>query len=100
MDDQSNFRVVNQSLGDSPSLGPLPGNQLIPWALLAVFGWFFAEICGFGLLEKAFLILWLIISWSFLTGSKPWKYLSKFQPTPYWACGYKQYEPLLAREVL
>ncbi len=95
MSDQNTFRAVNQSLGDSPSVGPVSGNQIVPWAVLAGLGWFISELLGFGLLEKACAIAWLIFSWSLLTGAKPWEYLSKYVPLPYWTCGYKQYKSLL-----
>jgi hypothetical protein len=54
MDDQSNFRVVNQSLGDSPSLGPLPGNQLIPWHCLLYLGGFLPRFVGLDYLKRLF----------------------------------------------
>ncbi len=91
----SKFRIVNQSLGDTPSVGPLPGNQFIPWACLIVIAWMFNSIFSLGLLKTGCLAAWLIGSWSLVTGSKPWRFMSKLTSVPYWACGYLTYKSLL-----
>lgn len=94
--DQSKFRYVNATLGTAPSIGPIAGNQLIPWALLAGIAWFFGQgLLGLGVLKTVLLTGWLIGSWSLLTGTKPSKFLSKFTPVPYWACSYVLYRSLL-----
>lgn len=90
---QAKFRYVNATLGTAPSVGLIAGNQLIPWALLAVGAWFFGQgLLGLGLLKTVLLTGWLIGSWSLLTGTLPWKFLSKFTPVPYWACSYVLYQ--------
>lgn len=97
--DQSNFRYVNATLGTAPGVGPIAGNQLIPWAMLAVGAWFFGQgLLGLGLLKTVLLTAWLIGSWSLLTGTKPWKFLSSFTPVPYWACSYVFYQSPLKEE--
>lgn len=92
---QSKIRAVNQSLGDAPGIGPLASNQLIYWFLLVGIAWFVGSLLGMGNLEVVFLMLWLLIAWTILGGTKPWKYLSKYVKVPYWACGYLRYKPLL-----
>lgn len=96
MSDESNFRAVNATLGNSPSVGPLPGNQFIPWTVILVLAWFIGQgLLGLGMLKTAFLAAWLIGSWWILTGSKPWRYLSKLMTVPDWTVGYIRYFPLL-----
>lgn len=96
--ESSKIRTVNQSLGDTPSVGPISGNQLVPWALLLVFAWLVKGFLGLGDLEFAVLAVWLIFSWTVLSGTKPWKYLSKYISVPYWTCGYLSYKPLLTTD--
>lgn len=96
MAEESTFRTVNQTLGTSPSVGPLPGNQFIPWAAIAILAFFIGQgLLGLGLLKTAFLAAWWIGSWWILTGNQPWKHLSKHVGVPQWAIGYVMYQPLL-----
>lgn len=96
MDEQSKFRPVNTTLGTTPSFGALPGNQLIPWALLSGLVYIIGQsLLSLGWFETGFLWIWLIGSWWLLTGNHPWKFLSKFQKVPNWSRGYAQYQPLL-----
>lgn len=95
-------RTVNQSLGESPSVGIVPGTQLIPWVLIFVIGWYAGDILGQLLGASIVLnlctIAWLIFSWTLLTGRRPWIFASYFLEPPNWCCGYYTYQPLLKND--
>lgn len=97
MSDQK--RAVNQSLGESPSVGIVPGNQIISWALLFVIGWyigtFLGQFIGASIVLNLWTIAWLLFSWTLLAGKRPWIFASYFLKTPNWCCGYYTYKPLL-----
>lgn len=98
---EDSFRTVNQTLGTSPSVGPLPGNQFIPWAVIIILAWFVGQgLFGLGYLKTAFLAAWWIGTWWVLTGNKPWKFLAKFQSVPQWTIGYLPHQPLFPEEEL
>lgn len=78
-------RKVNQSLDQQPKLFGLPSEQIIPWAVIAGVSYYLFKV----LLQLSWIWTvvaagWGISTWWILTGSKAWRFLSKFQKTPNW----------------
>jgi hypothetical protein len=96
----SNFRTVNRILGAQPNLGPIPGNQIIPWCFFLLFSY----VIGKGLLQLdwlyvGFIALWLISTWWILTWNQPWRFLSKFLSVPTPTMGYARYQSILQHHI-
>jgi hypothetical protein len=91
---------VNQVLGVQPRLGPLPANQILPWAIFTLASYF---ICmgyfALGWLPMVMLDGWLICTWWILTGDKSWRFLSRiYPPLPRWERGYPMYQSFLEED--
>ncbi|MBW4466333.1 MAG: hypothetical protein KME07_12985 [Pegethrix bostrychoides GSE-TBD4-15B] len=95
---QQVFRVVNQSLGQQPSLGPIPANLLAPSGLILVLAYFLTQVLlrlGF----TAFMVVsaWGISSWWIVVGEKTWKFTNKFVAVPDWKRSHIPYIRYLNR---
>ena len=94
---EDQFITVNQALNLSPSFGPIPGEQLVPWVLILLFSYVIVHrVFSVALLPSALVALWGCVSWWCLTGDKGWRFLNKFVNPPKWTRGQKPYFPLLA----
>ncbi|UXE63574.1 MAG: hypothetical protein KA717_13745 [Woronichinia naegeliana WA131] len=97
------FRPVNQILGSQPSLGPIPADQIIPWAVIALSVYFIINGVFGGLFEDDFQRwLWIVLmtgwgmaTWWILTGGKSWRFLSKLIAVPTWTRGFARYQSWL-----
>jgi hypothetical protein len=97
------FRPVNQILGSQPSLGPIPADQIIPWAVIALSVYFIINGVFSGLFEDDFQRwLWIVLmtgwgmaTWWILTGGKSWRFLSKLIAVPTWTRGFARYQSWL-----
>ena len=92
------FRPVNGLLGASPRFGPFPADQVFPWMVISFViylpcSWFSVPWLWTGLL-----IFWGDATWWVLTGSKPWRFLSKFTPVPRFTRGQVRYRSLFEPE--
>lgn len=87
------FRPVNQSLGQQPSLGPIPANLLAPSAGI-LFGFYVLFVLIFHIPFTWFLLLsiWGIASWWVVVGEKTWRFTHKFQGVPDWKRGHLDYQ--------
>jgi hypothetical protein len=94
------FRPVNQSLGQQPSLGPIPAQLLAPSAAILV-GFYVVSVLVLRLTFGWFLLLsfWGITSWWVVVGQKPWKFMHKFKAVPDWSRGHLVYLRCLREEV-
>jgi hypothetical protein len=95
---QQVFRVVNQSLGQQPTLGPIPANLLAPSGLILVLTYFFTQV----LLQLGFTVFmvvsaWGISSWWIVVGEKTWKFTNKFVAVPDWKRSHIRYIRCLNR---
>lgn len=94
-------RTVNQSLGESPGIAFVPGNQFLYWVLFCAIGWYVGEVLRVaikgGILVNLFTVFWLILSWTLLTGKRPWIFASSWIKPPNWCCGFYTYKSLLSR---
>ena len=97
MENQTKFRKVNASLGKHPNIGPFPADQFLPWTVICGVSYYlFHVLAGFSWLWTGLLAAWGISTWWVLTGSKAWRFLSKFVPTPTWGRGYGRYQRILS----
>ncbi len=72
---QSDFVKVSKIYQQQASIGPVPADQLIPWAGLVLTSFFVCEIIlSLGLAVWGVSSVWLIASWWFLTGNRSYKY--------------------------
>jgi hypothetical protein len=90
------FRPVNATLGQAPKLGPFPADQVLPWTVIALVGYYLTRgVLGLSWLWTGLFIAWGISTWWALTGGRSWRFLSKFISTRNWTRGYARYQRLL-----
>jgi hypothetical protein len=91
------FRPVNQSLGQQPSLGPIPAHLLAPSAGI-LFGFYVVFVLLLHLAFVWFLLLsvWGVCTWWVVVGQKSWKFTHKFTSVPDWKRGHLSYNPCLS----
>jgi hypothetical protein len=93
-----NFRTVNRILGAQPNLGPIPANQVLPWAIIIIFSWFVSSnFLGGDFFKTILLAGWLMGTWWILTGNHSWRFLSKFVSVPNVTRGHARYQSLLVK---
>lgn len=96
---QRRFRAVNPTLGKAPKLGPFPADQVFPWAAICLISYWVAKLVfGLSWLWTGVIAAWGISTWWILTGSRSWKFLSKFLPTPIWVRGYGRYRRVIVQK--
>jgi hypothetical protein len=99
MTERSQFRPVNQSLGQQPSLGPIPANLLAPLAgILVGFYILFVAILHIPYTWFLLLSIWGIAGWWVVVGQKTWKFTHKFTGVPDWKRGHLSYHCCLREE--
>jgi hypothetical protein len=90
------FRPVNQSLGQQPSLGPIPANLLMPSMVILCTAYVVSQtLLNLDFAWFLLLSVWLLCTWWIVVGEQPWKFTNKFIPVPDWQRGYAQYTPYL-----
>lgn len=98
---RAGFRPVNPMLGVQPKFGPFPAEHILPWTVIAFAAYLFCQLLlGLGWLWSGLAAAWGISTWWILTGDKPWRFLSKFTPMPYWVRGYCRYQSILPSHTL
>jgi hypothetical protein len=71
---------VNRILGKQAGLGPIPANQILPWfAIITISYFIFDGLLGWGIPKVVVISFWLILSWWFVTGKDPDKYVNRFR---------------------
>ncbi len=98
---KSKYRTVNATLGKQPNIGPFPADQLIPWAIICGFSYYF----GNGLLRLNWvwtcaIAAWGISTWWVLTANGSWRILSKFVATPNWTRVRCLYQPIIRSTII
>ncbi|MDX2241529.1 MAG: hypothetical protein NW224_12665 [Leptolyngbyaceae cyanobacterium bins.302] len=97
-DPDKDFIKVNKALGKVPSIGPIPANQLVPWACIFFLSWIvMQELLGLGLFAFFALSFWLIVSFWLLTGNRSYDFTDRLKNPPGsdWTVGYRSYRSLL-----
>lgn len=90
------FRFVNPSLGTAPKVGPFPADQVVPWTAIFLTSYYVCKVVfGLSWLWTGIVAGWGMSTWWVLTGSKSWRFLSKFVTTPTWTRGYARYQRIL-----
>jgi hypothetical protein len=94
------FRQINQMLGSRPSLGPIPADLLLPWGGISLAVLIFTRsIFPIDWQWTVGLTVWGCASWAVLTGTKPYKFLSKFlMPPQRWSRGHERHRPMTRRK--
>jgi hypothetical protein len=93
------FRQINQLLDARPSLGPIPADLVLPWGGITLLSLLMTR--SIFLLDWQWtigFIVWGCLSWTLLTGNKPYKFLSKFlMPPQRWSRGYERHRSIAPR---
>jgi len=89
---EKEYRAVNSLVGEKPSLGPIPGNQVVPWVVIAAISIGVKLTFGVPWLWAGAFFFWGIGSWWILTGKRAWRFLNRFVRCPRWGKGYRQYQ--------
>jgi hypothetical protein len=93
------FRLTNQSLGQQPSLGPIPMNLLAPSGIILTIAYLIVRVIlrwNFPLFLAV--SIWGISAWWIVVGEKTWKFTNKFVPVPNWRRGHVRYRRYLERD--
>ena len=91
------YRQVNSSLGKSPTIGPIPADQLFPWAIIIVFSLLLRELLELDFIWTLAIIAWGISTWWILTANGSWRILSKFINPPNWVRVRVTYKSILQK---
>ncbi len=71
---------VNKILGKQAGFGPIPASQIMPWLAIITISYFiFDGLLGWGIPKVAVISFWLILSWWFVTGKDPDRYVNRFR---------------------
>ncbi|NET34888.1 MAG: hypothetical protein F6K19_23170 [Cyanothece sp. SIO1E1] len=93
------FRPVNQSLGQQPSLGPIPAHLLAPSGAILVSCYILVELLlSLGFVSFLLLSSWGISAWWVVVGEKTWMFTHKFIPVPNWKRGQLPYQSPLEKD--
>ena len=90
-------RRVNSTLGKSPSIGPIPSDQLLPWGIILFFALLVQNLLDLNWTWTILIVGWGVSSWWILTANGAWRILSKFINPPNWIREVRLYKPILKR---
>ena len=94
------FISVNQVLNLKPRLGPVPGEQVIPWGIIFLLSYIVCQgILGLSWLGTGLVSAWGVGTWWCVTGDQSWRFLTKFTGVPVWTRGNLPYPGLVESEV-
>ncbi len=87
------FRPVNRLLGSRPTIGPIPADLFIPFGAISLLvSLLSSQVLGLAIEWTLALIIWGCATWWILTGSRPYRFLSKFVAVPQrWSRGHVRY---------
>lgn len=92
---QNKFRTVNNTLGKSPNIGPIPMEQFFPWSIAVLIALLLRQTLEISWVWTFLIAAWGISSWWILTANGSWRILSKFVNTPNWVRVRATYQPIL-----
>jgi hypothetical protein len=98
MSESKPFRRINQALGKQPKIGPFPAGQVFPLAFILFLSWAVKALFHLSWVNTAFFGAWLMGTSWILTGTRAWRFFSKFVATPYFIRVAVRYESLLRRQ--
>ena len=74
---------VNKILGKRASIGPIPADQMIPWAAIGCLSYFVVGmLLGRGFFPWLVCWVWLVATWWTLTGEKTYAYVKSWVSPP------------------
>ena len=83
---------VNQMLNLKPRMGPVPGEQVIPWLCIFFLSYLLCQgVFGLSWMATAMITVWGVATWWCITGDESWRFLSKFIGVPRWTRGNVAY---------
>ena len=92
MADPDAYIPVTASLNVRPSLGPIPADQVFPWAVIVLGNLVIVKsLLGMNWIITILSCGWGVATWWILTGSDSGKFLSKFHSPPFWVYGCAPY---------
>jgi hypothetical protein len=97
MPEPREFRRINQALGKQPKIGPFPAGQVFPFAVILFLSWSLKELFSLSWIQTAFLGIWMMGTSWVLTGTRAWRFFSKFVVAPYLVRIGIRYESLLIK---
>lgn len=83
---------MNRLLGERPSLGPIPGDQIVPWGIIFAIALALKLFAGLSWFWACVLFFWGASTWWILTGRRAWRFLDRFTRRPRWRRTFKRYE--------
>ncbi len=96
---QGLFCEINRSIGQQPSLGPIPAALIAPsGGILFCLYFLLMVVLKVGIPIFLLVTFWCVATWWVVVGEKVWKYINKFVPVPNWKRGFLRYQPLLFLE--
>lgn len=96
-DRTTRYRRVNRLLGARPKIGGLPADQLFPLLCIIVASLIARKVFGLSWIGAAFVFGWLMGTSWLVTGSRSWRWLSRFADPPQFIRGGARYVPLLPK---
>lgn len=91
--------TVNKSLDKKPTIFFIPADQVVPWAIITLIGFYFGnQILGMTLIQTFLFIVWGISTWWVLTANGYHHFFGRLQQEPNWVRAIAYYEPLITEE--
>jgi hypothetical protein len=94
-DSKDAYRPVSRVLGKPGSVLFIPGNQVMPWAVISITAVFLGLILNLSLVWTGIIMAWWLASFWILAGDNPSRFLLVFHRSPTYTRGYTEYKPLL-----
>ncbi|KAM3092525.1 hypothetical protein ACKFKG_22170 [Phormidesmis sp. 146-35] len=86
------FIPINQILNSKPQLGPIPGEQVIPWLIITIGSYIICQVVlNLDWWATGLVGIWGSATWWILTGNESWRFLTKFYRAPKWTRGHLPY---------
>ena len=90
---------VNKSLGKKPTIFLIPADQVLPWGIITMAGFYLGrELLGFSLIQTFLFIVWGISTWWVLTANGYHPFFGRLVKEPNWVRAITYYEPLITEE--
>ena len=91
--------TVNKSLDKKPTIFLIPANQVVPWAIITMTGFYLGrELLGFTFIQTFLFIAWGISTWWVLTANGYHHFFGRLVKEPLWVRAIAYYEPLITED--
>ena len=99
MSEPKSFRRVNRALGQQPRIGPFPAGQIIPFCLILLLSYMAKQAFHLSWINTALFAAWMMGTSWIVTGTRAWRFFSKFISPPFFARAFVRYFSLLDESV-